>query len=170
MVAQELALAEPERVRTLTLGCTYCGGSGAGLTDETVVNALAAAILSGDPARKIRTGWEFNVSPRFATAAGNFERFSELAACDPVALPMLFAQVQAIMAHDTSERLREIGRRRSSSTAAPTRCSCPQRRDRRRADPRRAPRAARRRGAPVLLGAARARRELVREHVAAARA
>jgi 3-oxoadipate enol-lactonase len=28
MVAQELALAHPERVRTLTLGCTYCGGEG----------------------------------------------------------------------------------------------------------------------------------------------
>src|SRR3954468_9521217 len=26
MVAQELALGWPERVRTLTLGCTYCGG------------------------------------------------------------------------------------------------------------------------------------------------
>src|ERR1700685_4257200 len=28
MVAQELALAHPERIRTLTLGCTYCGGPG----------------------------------------------------------------------------------------------------------------------------------------------
>ena len=26
MVAQELVLAEPELVRTVTLGCTYCGG------------------------------------------------------------------------------------------------------------------------------------------------
>ena len=31
MVAQELALAHPERVRTLTLGCTYCGGEGSAL-------------------------------------------------------------------------------------------------------------------------------------------
>jgi pimeloyl-ACP methyl ester carboxylesterase len=109
MVAQELALAAPGRVRTLTLGCTYCGGPGARFTDETVVDALAAAILSGDPDRKIRTGWEFNVSTRFAAADGNFEHFSELAASYPVALPMIFAQVQAIMAHDTSERLPGIG-------------------------------------------------------------
>src|SRR5271154_6522319 len=26
MIAQELALAAPGRIRTLTLGCTYCGG------------------------------------------------------------------------------------------------------------------------------------------------
>ena len=32
MVAQELALAHPERIRTLTLGCTYCGGAGSSLT------------------------------------------------------------------------------------------------------------------------------------------
>lgn len=108
MAAQELALAEPERVRTLTLGCTYCGGPGARFTDETVVNALAATILSGDPDRKLRTGWELNVSPGFATGEGNFEHFSELAARYPVELPMIFAQLQAIMAHDTSERLREI--------------------------------------------------------------
>ena len=109
MVAQELALAAPERVRTLTLGATFCGGPGARFTDESVVNALAVAILSGDAERKIRAGWEFNVSPDFATADGNFERFSEVAAQYPVALGMILAQVQAIMGHDTSTRLEGIG-------------------------------------------------------------
>src|SRR5271165_6568150 len=33
MIAQELALAQPARVRTLTLGCTYCGGEGSSLTE-----------------------------------------------------------------------------------------------------------------------------------------
>ena len=31
MIAQELALADPELMRTLTLGCTYCGGPGSAL-------------------------------------------------------------------------------------------------------------------------------------------
>jgi pimeloyl-ACP methyl ester carboxylesterase len=34
MVAQELALGAPERVWTLTLGCTYCGGPGSRFTED----------------------------------------------------------------------------------------------------------------------------------------
>ncbi|MEJ7797398.1 MAG: alpha/beta hydrolase [Solirubrobacteraceae bacterium] len=108
MIAQELVLSQPERVLTLTLGCTYCGGRGSRFTEDTVVNELAMAIMSGDPERRIRAGWGFNVSASFATGEGNFERFAGLAAQYPIALPMIAAQVQAILAHDTSERLGEI--------------------------------------------------------------
>ena len=108
MVAQELALADPDRVLTLTLGATYCGGPGSQFTDDRVVNDLAMAILSGDADRKVRAGWEFNVSQAFASADGNFERFAEIALAYPVPLPMVMAQVQAILAHDTSGRLGDI--------------------------------------------------------------
>src|SRR5438270_1299080 len=43
MVAQELALAHPELVRTLTLGCTYCGGDGASLTAPETMQRLTEA-------------------------------------------------------------------------------------------------------------------------------
>src|ERR1700694_4332024 len=57
MVAQELALAHPERVRTLTLGCTYCGGPASSLTSAEVLQRLVEAMTSGDRERAVRTGW-----------------------------------------------------------------------------------------------------------------
>ncbi len=108
MVAQELALTAPERVETLTLGCTYCGGEGSRFTDDAIVQDIAQAILSGDAERKIRTGWTYNVSREYAAAEGNLERFTEVAELYPVPLPVVIAQVQAILAHDTSARLAQI--------------------------------------------------------------
>src|ERR1700677_1315687 len=40
MIAQELALAHPDRVRTLTIGCSYCGGEGSALTAPEVLQRL----------------------------------------------------------------------------------------------------------------------------------
>src|SRR3954464_13568618 len=46
MVAQELALSHPERVRTLTLGCTYCGGDCNATTSEAVLQEPRTALIS----------------------------------------------------------------------------------------------------------------------------
>src|SRR5271167_1608545 len=66
MVAQELALAHPERVRTLTLGCTYCGGDGSSLMSGELAGRLADARKSGDRERAMRAAWEVNVSREYA--------------------------------------------------------------------------------------------------------
>jgi pimeloyl-ACP methyl ester carboxylesterase len=108
MVAQELALSAPDRVLTLTLGATYSGGEGSRFTDDAVVQRLAMVILSGDADAIVRTGWNFNVSPAFAAAEGNFEAFTQVASQYRMALPMTLLQVQAIIGHDTSERLAQI--------------------------------------------------------------
>src|SRR5438477_5630639 len=78
MVAQELALAHPERVRTLTLGCTYCGGPDSSLSPHGVRERLAEAMLSGDRERALRTAWEVNVSAQMAADAQAYERFLDI--------------------------------------------------------------------------------------------
>ncbi len=106
MVAQSRT-RRARAVLTLTLGATYCGGR-----PRSSRGPSRQRRRDGDPLRrqerKIRTGWAFNVSPAFASAEANFERFTQVAVAYPVPLEMVMAQVQAIIAHDTSARLGEI--------------------------------------------------------------
>jgi 3-oxoadipate enol-lactonase len=102
MVAQELALAHPERIRTLTLGCSYCGGPGSSLPPQP---ELGAAIMSGDRERASRAMWEANVSPDFAANATAYASFREIGAEHRVAIPVTMEQLSAITRHDTRTRL-----------------------------------------------------------------
>jgi len=107
MVAQELVLAHPDLVDTLTLGCSYCGGPrstyGSPRRDE-----LYAAMSSGDRARALRAGYEANLSPRAAADHALWARFLEIAERRRVALPVIMAQLAAISGHDTSARLPHV--------------------------------------------------------------
>jgi pimeloyl-ACP methyl ester carboxylesterase len=108
MIAQELALKEPERVRTLTLGCSYCGGEGSALASEAVMSKLAAAMGSGDRERALRAGWEINVSQAMAADDQAYARFREIGARRAVAVPVIMEQLQACAAHDTNARLTQL--------------------------------------------------------------
>jgi 3-oxoadipate enol-lactonase len=109
MVAQELALASPERIRTLALGCTYCGGEGSALTSEAVLRRLAEGAMSGDRARAVRTAWEVNVSAGFAAREDEYARFLEIGLKRAVAIDVVMQQMTAIAGHDTSARLPGLG-------------------------------------------------------------
>ena len=105
MVAQELVLAAPDRVLTLTLGCTYPGGPEAKMTDMEVVGMLAEAVLSGDDERTLRAGYEVMIAAEYGEQEGAYELYSELAGQYRAPIPVLMAQLAAIVGHDTSERL-----------------------------------------------------------------
>lgn len=108
MVAQELALAHPERIRTLALGCTYCGGEGSALTSEGVMRKLAEGMSSGDRERAIRSAWEVNVSPEFAANDDAYASFLEIGRRRAVSLAVILEQMRAITGHNTSARLSAV--------------------------------------------------------------
>jgi pimeloyl-ACP methyl ester carboxylesterase len=108
MVAQELALRAPRRVRTLTLGCTYTGGPGSVRTDPAVVQRLGQLFMAGRTGEAMRELIRYNVSERFASDPANLESFKRIAVQLPASLDVLLAQFQAVGGHDTSARLGEI--------------------------------------------------------------
>jgi 3-oxoadipate enol-lactonase len=108
MVAQELALNHHERIRALTLGCTYCGGEGSSLTSEEVMRKLAEGMMSGERERAIRAAWEVNVSPKLAADDEAYARFKEIGLHRAVPVEVIMEQMRAITEHDTSARLPQI--------------------------------------------------------------
>jgi pimeloyl-ACP methyl ester carboxylesterase len=108
MTAQEVALRHPDRVRTLTLGCTYAGGVDSAMTEPAVIQRLGELFMTGRVEEALRYGFEVNVSPEFAQEPAHFELVKEIAGRLPSTLDVLMLQVQAVAGHDTSERLGEI--------------------------------------------------------------
>lgn len=108
MIAQELALAHPERIRTLTIGASYCGGPEATLMAREDLRKLGTAYASGEPAQTFRVMWEINLSPGFREDDSRFAAFAEMGSALPAPQPVVLQQMLACRAHDTHERLGQI--------------------------------------------------------------
>lgn len=103
MVAQELVLRHPSRVRTLALGCTYPGRGGdlRGAGGTRYVEAAS----TGDEELALRVAYEVNVSAAYAADPANFEVFRTESLAVRVPTPVVLMQLQAVLGHDAIERL-----------------------------------------------------------------
>jgi 3-oxoadipate enol-lactonase len=108
MIAQELALAHPERIRTLTIGASYCGGPDGTLMAPEDLQLLGTAYASGEPEQVLRAMWEINLSPSFREDDSRFAAFSEMGTALSAPQPVVLQQMRACAEHDTHERLGQI--------------------------------------------------------------
>jgi pimeloyl-ACP methyl ester carboxylesterase len=104
MVAQELALRHPQRVRRLVLGCSYPGGRGASLRASGPIRMLTA-LSTGDPTQSVRAAYVSNLSPAFVADERHFDPFRAMALSVPVDVSVVLRQAKAAFAHDAGERL-----------------------------------------------------------------
>lgn len=104
-IAQVLALTHSERVRTLTLGCTWPDPDGAWAPG---VMKLAEAAGAGDALVAAKLMFEANVSPTAAAVPGAFEEFCADAGAVKVPGPVIMEQMRAATEHDVAERLASL--------------------------------------------------------------
>ena len=105
VIAQELALSYPERVRSLVLACTTCGGPNAVLPEADVISLLASRATQG-----LEEGFRASV-PFIYDAATPRERIEEdLAVRLATVVPAegYLSQLLAAVGYDTSARLGSI--------------------------------------------------------------
>jgi len=108
MVAQELALREPDRVRTLGLHCTTAGIDAYG---RFLIDTLLAVKARADREENVRAIMPWILCRKTMAERPEFIRFwieRALAYPYPIGLEGLSRQADAIRGHDTAARLGEI--------------------------------------------------------------
>jgi 3-oxoadipate enol-lactonase len=105
MVAQELALRHPGRVRTLALGCTWPGGAEVERPDPELWRETMQAQAAGDRERAVRASFDLNLSAAWTARAESYAPFRDMVLALPVAPVVIGRQLQAILGFDASARL-----------------------------------------------------------------
>ncbi|MGE0827241.1 MAG: alpha/beta fold hydrolase [Candidatus Binatia bacterium] len=109
MIAQEFALRYPQRVQTLILGCTHCGGARATLSKDPDVLNMLGSIESVDVQQAALAMTKVAVTPWFMQKHMNILlELNELSARYPTPKHGMVRQMQAINGHDTHARLPQL--------------------------------------------------------------
>ncbi|HEV8713895.1 MAG TPA: alpha/beta fold hydrolase [Candidatus Binatia bacterium] len=109
MIAQEFALRYPQRVKTLIVGCTHCGGSQAVLSKDPDVLNLLADIESVDVQQAAVVMTKVAVTPWFMQKHMDvLLQLNQLSLQHPTPQHGMVCQMQAIQGHDTYERLPQV--------------------------------------------------------------
>jgi pimeloyl-ACP methyl ester carboxylesterase len=107
MIAQELALRRSEKIDRLVLGCSHAGGTTQTSPDPAVVEKVIGGGRS--PEQVVRDFLSISLSHEFvASHQDDYEKMVAHALSHRFPRETFFAQLSAIMAHDTADRLAGI--------------------------------------------------------------
>jgi 3-oxoadipate enol-lactonase len=107
MIAQELVLDVPNMVRTLVIGCSYCGGEGSSLAAPGPM-AMLEAMSGGDAEASVRAAYLANLSSTYTADESHYAAFHDSALSVAAPVPVIMRQAQAAFVHDTSARLPSV--------------------------------------------------------------
>ena len=109
MIAQEFALCHPQRVKSLILGCTNCGGEKTLPSQDPEVVSMLANIADFDVEQAALAMTKVAVTPRFMQKHLNtLLELNQLSSQHPTSKHGMLNQMAAIQGHDTYGRLPDI--------------------------------------------------------------
>lgn len=112
MIAQELVLASPQRVRGLVLGCTNCGPLHSVPAQADVLSKMGqlATLIQRPAIEQVQEFWKLAVTPHFIETGAEFlAAIASEGLKTPPTLAALAQQFAAIQSFDSYERLPSIG-------------------------------------------------------------
>jgi pimeloyl-ACP methyl ester carboxylesterase len=107
MIAQEFAIDYPERVACLVLACTHAGGRSAIQPPAEMGAAIAAGAAATPEQRQLQLKSGFS-DETIARRPEIIEKVNAIRATHPMPPFALARRMQALLGHDTAERLKSI--------------------------------------------------------------
>jgi 3-oxoadipate enol-lactonase len=108
MIAQEMAVAHPQRVKGLILAVTHCGGKAGEPAEEHVGRAFQRLVDEGSTEARTEA-LSYLFGPRaFEEKQQIVQEYVSVSMKNPVALEVLKNQWQAVQGHDACDRLQTI--------------------------------------------------------------
>ena len=109
MIAQEFALRHPQRVKTLVLGCTNCGGEKTTLSSDPEVLNMLGNIESVSVEEAALAMTKVAVTPWFIHKhMDTLIEMNQMSAAHPTPKHGMVNQMAALQSHDTYDRLPQI--------------------------------------------------------------
>lgn len=109
MIAQNLAINHPQKVKRLILGCTTAGGRLSVPPDESIFRAITSPVSSGDKRQDFLKGMWVSLSLNSIERRDDLvQTLADIAAANPQTSLGYAGQIQAVLSHDVAGRLSEI--------------------------------------------------------------